>query len=161
MLPSKKLDKHERGTSNQSHQQTLWKPKGIPSGPGAESVNKARKSSNSSWSIVQLISSVACCTNHKTEPVEHIAKHLRAGDVSGLPHVLGKWFSKTKFYSWFIFVLQRMALCSCNKTENQHKFLVATGTLSTPTSSQSNVFDLFAFKRRWRPPLHVPETFDE
>ena len=29
------------------------------------------------------------------DPVGHIAKILRAGDVSGLPHVLGKWFLNT------------------------------------------------------------------
>ena len=29
------------------------------------------------------------------EPVRHIEKYLRVGDVSDLPHVLGKWFTNT------------------------------------------------------------------
>ena len=39
-----------------------------------------------------------------------------------------------------IFILQEVALFMCSSTEGQHRFLVAPGTLSVPTSSQSNPF---------------------
>ena len=55
----------------------------------------------------------------------------------------------TKSSSRFIFILQGVALFVCNSTERQHRFLVAPSTLSTPASSQSNVFFCLRPKEGW------------
>ena len=67
----------------------------------------------------------------------------------------------TKSSTRVIFILQGVALFICDSTEGQHRFFVAPGTLAIPTSSQSNVFFLFASKRGLRLQFHVFQGFHE
>ena len=61
----------------------------------------------------------------------------------------------TKSSSRFIFILQGVARFICDGTEGQHRFLVAPCSLAIPTSSQSNVFFLFACTGGQRPCCEV------
>ena len=104
LLP-RKLYKHERGISNPDHQHICRHYKEFRQGQEPSLFLNARRSSNST-------------------DVSRTAKHLRAGDVSGFPCVLEKWFTciHKVFYQIQLRFSQGWPLFISDSVNAEHRF---------------------------------------